>query len=132
VHLFEGNKAATKTLIPVLTQFRERHPDAGEVIVVADAGMLSTCSPCRRRGCPSFVDSKVSKAAYDLAEHLERHGNAFDDSQPIQTTRRMGTGKDARTGRVVWPWRFKRYQHGNRAINAIIDRNEPSPTGTNR
>jgi transposase len=29
VRLFEGNKAETKTLIPVLTEFREQHPDAG-------------------------------------------------------------------------------------------------------
>ena len=34
VHLFEGNKAETKTVVPVLTGFRDQHPDAGEVIVV--------------------------------------------------------------------------------------------------
>ena len=28
VHLFEGNKAETKTVIPVLTGFRDQHPDA--------------------------------------------------------------------------------------------------------
>jgi hypothetical protein len=44
VHLFEGNKAETKTLIPVLTEFRDAHPDTGEIIVVADAGMLSAAN----------------------------------------------------------------------------------------
>jgi hypothetical protein len=44
VHLFEGNKAETKTVVPVLTGFRDQHPDAGEVIVVADAGMLSAAN----------------------------------------------------------------------------------------
>jgi len=41
VHLFEGNKAETMTLIPVLTEFVDRHPGATDLVVVADAGMLS-------------------------------------------------------------------------------------------
>jgi Transposase DDE domain len=44
VHLFEGNKAETKTLIPVLTEFAEQHPDTTDIIVVADAGMLSAAN----------------------------------------------------------------------------------------
>src|SRR5665647_426489 len=40
VHLFEGNKAETTTLIPVLTAFQARH-GVTETVVVADAGMLS-------------------------------------------------------------------------------------------
>jgi hypothetical protein len=39
-HIFEGNKAETTTLIPVLTAFGKRH-GVTEVVVVADAGMLS-------------------------------------------------------------------------------------------
>src|SRR3954449_5222802 len=43
VHVFEGNKAETKTLVPVLTGFAERH-HVKDVIVVADAGMLSAAN----------------------------------------------------------------------------------------
>ena len=43
VHLFKGNKAETKTLIPVLTAFRERHA-VRDIVVVADAGMLSAAN----------------------------------------------------------------------------------------
>lgn len=43
VDLFEGNKAETKTLIPVLTRFRDRH-HARDLVVVADAGMLSAAN----------------------------------------------------------------------------------------
>jgi hypothetical protein len=98
---------------------------------VADAGMLSAANllALEEAGLSFIVGSKVSKAPYDLAEHLERHGNAFDDGQTIETTRRMGTGKDARTRRVVWQWTFKRYQHDNRAINAMIDRAEAVADG---
>ena len=41
--MFEGNKAETKTLVPVLTGFAERH-DVDDVVVVADAGMLSAAN----------------------------------------------------------------------------------------
>ena len=39
VHVFDGNKAETKTLIPVITAFQERH-QISDMVVVADAGML--------------------------------------------------------------------------------------------
>jgi hypothetical protein len=43
IDLFEGNKAETKTLIPVLTRFRDRY-QARDIVVVADAGMLSAAN----------------------------------------------------------------------------------------
>jgi hypothetical protein len=131
VHLFEGNKAETKTLIPVLSEFRDTHPDTGEIIVVADAGMLSAANllALEEAGFRFIVGSKISKAPYDLANHLERHGNAFDDGQIIETTRTMGTGKTARPRRVVYQWRFARYRHDIQAINAMIERAEAVAAG---
>ena len=43
VHLFEGNKAETTTLIPVLSTFAQRH-GVPDMVVVADAGMLSAAN----------------------------------------------------------------------------------------
>jgi hypothetical protein len=131
VHLFEGNKAETKTLVPVLSEFRDTHPDTGEIIVVADAGMLSAANllALEEAGFRFIVGSKISKAPYDLADHLERHGNAFDDGQIIETTRTMGTGKTARPRRVVYQWRFARYRHDIQAINAMIERAEAVAAG---
>jgi transposase len=37
---FEGNKAETSTMIPIIKQFQTRHGLA-DMVVVADAGMLS-------------------------------------------------------------------------------------------
>jgi hypothetical protein len=131
VHLFEGNKAETKALIPVLTGFRDRHPDAADIVVVADAGMLSAANllALEEAGFSFIVGSKISKAPYDLADHFERHSNAFTDGQTLETTRRMGTGRDARRRRVVYQWSFKRCQHDNRAINAVIERAEAVAAG---
>ena len=131
VHLFEGNKAETKTVVPVLTGFRDQHPDAGDIIVVADAGMLSAANllALEEAGFGFIVGSKPSKAPYDLADHLQRHGNAFDDGQTLESTRTMGTGKKARDRRVVWQWSFKRYRHDIQAINAMVERAEAVAAG---
>ena len=98
VHLFEGNKAETKTLVPVLTGFAERH-DIDDVVVVADAGMLSAANlvASEQAGFAFIVGSRPSSAVDDLADHFRRHGNYFTDGQTVEATRTMETGKDSRT-----------------------------------
>jgi hypothetical protein len=129
-HLFEGNKAETKTLIPVLTAFRDRH-DVADIVVVADAGMLSAANllALEEAGFRFIVGSRISKAPYDLADHFYRHGNHFADGQTIETTRTMAAGLSARDRRVVYQWSFKRSQHDNRAINAMVDKAEKVAAG---
>jgi len=49
---YEGNKAETQTIIPIVKQFQQRHGLA-DMVVVADAGMLSASNLRRRpRPCP--------------------------------------------------------------------------------
>src|SRR5450756_3190108 len=118
VHLFEGNKAETTTLIPVLTAFQASH-GVTDMLVVADAGMLSAANlgALEDAGFSFIVGSRLTKAAYDLAEHFERHGNYFTDAQVLESSRVMGTGKAARTRRIVYQWSFKRNKHDDKAIN---------------
>lgn len=131
VHLFEGNKAETKTLIPVLTGFADRHHVA-DVVVVADAGMLSAANlmALEEAGFGFIVGSRPSSAGDDLAEYFRRHGNAFADGQTLEATRTMGTGTQARDRRVVYEYSFKRSQHDKRAINKMIERAEAVAAGT--
>lgn len=131
VHMFEGNKAETTTLIPVLTAFQARH-GVTAMVVVADAGMLSAgnLNELEDAGFSFIVGSRLVKAPYDLAEHFERHGNYFTDGQVLESSRVMGTGKAARTRRVVYQWRFKRQKHDDRAINAMITKAEKIAAGT--
>jgi hypothetical protein len=130
VHCFEGNAAETSTLLPVLEAFRERHK-ARELVVVADAGMLSAknLNAIEDAELSFIVGSRISKAPYDLAAHFERHGNAFDDGQVLESLRVMGTGKAARSRRVVYQYRFARHKHDDRAINAMVDRAEKVAAG---
>ena len=130
VHCFEGNKAETHTLIPVLMSFQERHGIA-DMVVVADAGMLSAgnLNALEDAGFGFIVGSRISKAPYDLAEHFEKHGDYFADGQILESARVMGTGKAARSRRVVYQWSFKRAKRDNRAINAMVERAEKVAAG---
>ena len=131
MHLFEGNEAETKTLVPVLTGFAERH-HVTDVVVVADAGMLSAVNllALQEAGFSFIVGSRPSSAVDDLAGHFKRHPNAFRDGQTVEATRTMDTGADARERRVVYEYGFKRSQHDNRAINKMIERAEAVAAGT--
>ena len=131
VHLFEGNTAETKTLIPVLEAFQARH-GVTDMVVVADAGMLSAgnLNALEDAGFSFIVGSRISKAPYDLAAHFERHGDYFADGQILESSRVMGTGTAARTRRVVYQYSFKRYKRDNRSINAMVERAEKVAAGT--
>lgn len=121
VQLFEGNKAETTTLVPVLEAFQRRYGLTG-IVVVADAGMLSAgnLNALEDAGFSFIVGSRIAKAPYDLAEHFARHGNHFDDGQILESTRVMGTGKAARERRVLYQWSLKRQKHDEKTINAMV------------
>ena len=79
---FDGGKAETKTIIPVIKAFQERHGVA-DMVVVADAGMLSAenLKAIDEAGLRFIVGSRMTKAPHDLAKHFHWHGNAFTDGQ---------------------------------------------------
>lgn len=83
---YEGNKAETSTIIPMVRQFTERHQLA-DIVVVADAGMLSASNlkDLDEAGLRFIVGSRTTKAPGDLASHFRWHGDAFSDGQLIDT-----------------------------------------------
>ncbi|MGD8150773.1 IS1634 family transposase [Ornithinimicrobium sp. Y1694] len=83
---YEGNKAETATIIPIVKQFQNRHGLA-DMVVVADAGMLSTSNltALDEAGLRFIVGSRAVKAPGDLASHFRWHGDAFTDGQVIDT-----------------------------------------------
>lgn len=86
VGCYEGNKAETATIIPIVKQFQARH-GLSDMVVVADAGMLSTSnlSALDEAGLRFIVGSRAVKAPGDLASHFRWHGDAFADGQVIDT-----------------------------------------------
>lgn len=83
---FEGNKAETRTIIPIVKQFQARH-GLVDMVVVADAGMLSAGNlrELDEAGLRFIVGSRATKAPKDLASHFRWHGDAFSDGQIIDT-----------------------------------------------
>ncbi len=83
---YEGNKAETTTIIPIVKQFQARH-DLADMVVVADAGMLSASNlkELDEANLRFIVGSRVTKAPKDLESHFRWHGDAFADGQVIDT-----------------------------------------------
>src|SRR3954452_7866341 len=91
---FEGNKAETATILPIITAFQERHRGVdglaekpGAMVVVADAGMLSASNlrELDEARLGFIVGSRVTKAPVDLESHFGWHSDAFVDGQIIDT-----------------------------------------------
>ncbi|MDY5147252.1 IS1634 family transposase [Actinotignum timonense] len=83
---FEGNKAETKTILPVVKGFQARH-GLDSFVVVADAGMLSAnnLKELDAAGFRFIVGARQTKAPYDLESHFHWHGASFTDGQIIDT-----------------------------------------------
>ena len=83
---FEGNKAETLTILPMIRDFQARHNIEG-LVVVADAGMLSATNltALDDAGLGFIVGSRQTHAPLDLASHYRWHGDAFTDGQVIDT-----------------------------------------------
>ena len=93
IECFEGNKAEKLTIVPIVEQFKARH-DLAEMVVVADAGMLSAANlkALDEAKLTFIVGSRTTKAPVDLASHFRWRGDAFTDGQIIDTiTPRIAT-----------------------------------------
>ena len=96
---YEGNKAETLTIVPIVRDFQKRH-GLTDMVVVADAGMLSSSNlrDLDEAGLRFIVGSRVTKAPKDLESHFRWHGTAFTDGQIIDTiTPRDQRGTAAKT-----------------------------------
>src|SRR5699024_3735731 len=83
---FEGSKAETHTIIPVIKAFQERH-HVTDMVVAADAGMLSAknLKELDDAGLRFIVGSRQTKAPHDLATHFRWNGEYTTDGQFIDT-----------------------------------------------
>ena len=86
VGCWEGNKAETTTIIPIVEAFQAAH-GIEELVIVADAGMLSATNltaldDARMR---FIVGARQVRAPGDLEAHFHWEGDAFTDGQVIDT-----------------------------------------------
>lgn len=137
---FAGNRAETLTIIPIVKQFQDRH-DIADMVVVADAGMLSAgnLTELDQAELRFIVGSRVTKAPVDLESHFRWHGDAFTDGQIIDTLtpknrRRIENDpkkkrepvwdpeQHARSWRAVWAYSAKRAARDHKTLTAQENR----------
>lgn len=128
---FEGNKAKTHTLIPIIQRFQNRH-SLHDFVVVADAGMLSTgnLKALDETGISFIVAARQSRAPHDLEQYWDQHGDYMVDGQiidhPIPNRRtqqpRLDQDNSRQKGqeawRAIWAYSSKRAARDNRTLNA--------------
>jgi hypothetical protein len=83
VSAFEGNKAETKTMLPVIGSFMAAH-DLPDVTVVADAGMVSEANQkaIEAAGLSFILGAKIPHVPYLVAQWRREHpGEEIGDGQ---------------------------------------------------
>jgi hypothetical protein len=98
VHAFEGNKAETKTILPVVQAFAAAH-QLPEVTLVADAGMLSEANlaALEHAGLRFIVGARIPEVPYQVAEWHRRHPDEpIPDGEIFTQPWVMGTKTDPR------------------------------------
>ena len=123
LHSFEGNKAETKTILPVVEAFKKRHGLLG-LTVVADAGMLSAANleALDTAGYTYIVGSRLNKIPYNIAEYQKTR--ELRDNQII-------TAKTAVEGqRIIYQYREKRATLDLRNITKQVKKAEKIVSGT--
>ena len=151
---WEGNKAETTTIIPIVEAFQAAH-GIEELVVVADAGMLSAANltaldDARLR---FIVGARQVRAPGDLEAHFHWAGDAFTDGQLIDTiTPRRGSRSERDKSlraepvwdpvthpgswRAVWAYSKKRAARDTQTLTAQANRaravvaGEKRPKGT--
>ncbi|MCR2053473.1 IS1634 family transposase [Actinomyces bowdenii] len=107
VGCWEGNKAETTTIIPIVEAFQAAH-GIEELVIVADAGMLSAANLAAldETGVGFIVGARTTRAPGDLEAHFHWAGDAFTDGQVIDTiTPRRGSRSErdkSRKSEPVW------------------------------
>ena len=90
---YEGSKAETHTIIPVIKALQDRH-GVTDMVVAADAGACFSAknlTELDQAGLRFIVGSRQTKAPHDLATHFQWNGDWAADGQVIDTITPKGT-----------------------------------------
>ena len=130
---FEGNRAEVKTIMEVLSTFKERY-DLEEITVTADAAMLSSknIQALEDAGYHYIIGSRIAKTPYQIAEYTKAEGVELTDGQIFDTCQGMNTGKGTAriSRRVIYQYRSKRASLDLSNIDKALAKAERMVAGT--
>jgi hypothetical protein len=122
VDAFEGNKAETKTILPVLKAFAKQH-DARGITVVADAGMMSEGNMAALLGAGShvIVGQPIPDEPHQVAEWRRKHpGRPFKDGRVFIQPTTVGPKGSRKWCVVYYQWRAKRARRDLKGVDKTL------------
>jgi Transposase DDE domain len=131
VEAFEGNRAETKTMIPVIRGFVEAHGIA-EVTVVADAGMMSEANlkDVEDAGWWFIVGGKLPEIPYAIAQWgRDNPGREPVAGMILTQPVIMGTKTDQRRRRAYYQFKADRARRTLRGIDTQVAKAEKAVAG---
>ena len=131
LHAFEGNKAETKTMLPVIEQFRQDH-SVKDVTVVADAGMLSHENRTKLvdAGLSYIIGQKVPEMPYVVKAWIDEHPDQpIADGQVFSTPTWTGPAGARREARIYYQYRAARARRTLHGIDEQVRKAETIAAG---
>jgi hypothetical protein len=131
VSAFEGNKAETKTMLPVLEAFMAAHRLPG-VTVVADAGMVSEANQKKieAAGLSFILGQRIPEVPYAVTEWKREHpGEDIADGQVFTQRWPAGPNSDRRDKVIYYQYRHDRARRTLRGIDEQVKKAEKAIAG---
>jgi hypothetical protein len=131
INAFEGNKAETATIVPVLQGFQELHGLA-DVTVVADAGMISDANvkALEEAGLSFILGARIPKIPYVVQTWRDHHPDTeFTDGQIFVQPWPAGP-KDKRRDQIhYYQWKADRARRTLKGIDEQVAKAENAVAG---
>ena len=134
VEAFEGNKAETKTMLPVIEAFKSAY-DLAEVTVVADAGMISEANRegIEDAGLSFIIGERIPEVPFVIKQWRRENPDAVPEDGQVFTAPWPATGKKKAAGRrdkvTYYQYRADRARRTIRGIDQQIAKAENAVAG---
>jgi hypothetical protein len=131
VSAFEGNKAETKTMLPVIQAFMHAH-DLPDVTVVADAGMVSENNQkqIEAAGLSFILGARIPFVPYLVAQWRREHpGQDIPDRQVFTQPWPAGPAGGRRDQVIYYQYRADRARRTLRGIDEQVTKAEQAVQG---
>jgi hypothetical protein len=131
VSAFEGNKAETRTMLPVIEAFMAAH-DLPDVTVVADAGMVSEANQkaIEAAGLSFILGAKIPSEPYVVTQWRREHpGQDIPDGEIFTQPWPAGSGGGRRDQVIYYQYKADRARRTLRGIDEQIAKAEKAIAG---
>jgi hypothetical protein len=131
VSAFEGNKAETKTMLPVIESFMATH-QLPDVTVVADAGMVSEANQkeIEAAGLSFILGMKIPLVPYVIKQWWREHpGQDIPDRQVFTQPWPAGPKNERRDQVIYYQYRADRARRTLRGIDEQVTKAEQAVSG---